>query len=174
MSGLAAYVIALPAGSLIAGGTLHLIGVIGRQPPLTLVGLVAVANALGGSGVLPLSFPQIRWAVPRRWSGYGHTAYSALFGGILGLGVFTTAASFGLCTLLAYGLAAPDMQLVWPVFLAFGISRALPLLYVALAVRQRRLHDSVQGVSALARLALPAEIAVLGAVGLLFLSAHGS
>jgi hypothetical protein len=135
--------------------------------------MVALAGALLGMRVVRLPMIESRWALPQRWAGYGHNTYAALFGLILGAGIFTAISSAGFYTLLAYGLEAPKLGLVWPVFLAFGAARYLPLLLVAVSPpgRQGQLHVALQWVSSLANLALPIEVMALAAIGVAFVTA---
>jgi hypothetical protein len=106
----------------------------------------------------------------KKWGRFGHTTYAALFGGILGLGVLTTIPSVGFYALLAWGLVAARWHYVWPVFVAFGVTRALPLLLLAIAAQQRREYPArvLERFNRLATLAFSGDIALLTAIGVLF------
>lgn len=171
LGGLAAYAVAVPVGTVLTSTMLHVIGRLVWQPPLQLVGLVALVTAFSVGGIMPLPLPTSTWVLPQSWSRFGHPAYAGLFGGLLGLGVVTVISSAGFYAILAYGLTAPYLHGALPVFLVFGVARVLPI--VALAIiplrREVQVHEYLERTSELAKLILPLELALLSAAGVLFL-----
>lgn len=175
LSGVVAYAVAAPAGAALTGLILHLTGAVAGRPPVQAVGLLAVLAALSGSGLVRFPLPTSTWALPQRWSRFGHAGYAGLFGVLLGLGVVTVASSVGLYALLAFALAEPRINLVLLVFVTFGLARALPLISSSMGGTLLKLqqHDVLERLSACARWALPVEIALLTATAVLFLLPEG-
>lgn len=170
--GITAYLLALPAGALVVGFSLHLLVNIFGHLPLWVVGIAALTSALIGGGVVPIRLPESGWRIPQSWVRFGHAAYAALFGGILGLGFLTAIPSIGFYALLAWGLAAPGWQAVVPVFGAFGVSRALPLLFSAMGAKRRQGYpdEELDQLEKLAnRVVFPMEVILLAAIGTLLL-----
>ncbi len=171
LSGLIAYLVALPAGAVLTSVLLHLVGQVWWHLPLRLVGVAALLTTLTAATGLSWRLPQSRWTIPRGWSRYGHGVYSGLFGAILGTGFLTAPSSIGLYTLLGYGMASPRLQTTWTVFLVFGLVRALPLLL--LTVRSQGSndypHEPLEQISATVRSVVPIEIMVLATVAIVFL-----
>jgi len=88
--------------------------------------------------------------------------------------VITVTPSIGFYTLVAWALAA-QWHDVWPVFLAFGGVRALPLLFVAVRAQRRRENPNLllERFRIVPVLALPVEIVLLAAIGLLLIATAG-
>lgn len=135
--GILAYLVALPAGALIFGISLHLLADAFGHPPLWVVGIVALASAAVGGGIVPIRILGRGWRIPQTRARFGHVAYAALFGGILGVGFLTAVPSIGFYAFVAWGLAAPGWESVVLVFGAFGVGRSVPLLSSALNSKKR-------------------------------------
>jgi hypothetical protein len=167
--GLAAYGFTVPLGALAAGALLHL-GArgIGYPPPWVFASVAAVgavAAATGGKRFLP----QSRWRVPREWGARGRVPFAAIFGSILGVGILTALPSPGFLALLVWALAASSWSSVWPVFLAYGAGRAVPLLVLAVWARRRQVFPAavLDRADVVAENAAGVEAALLGAGALL-------
>jgi hypothetical protein len=167
-SGVIVYALALPTGALLVGYLLHLAANSLGHLPAGPLGTVALVSAVIGTGVVPMRLPESRWRIPRSWARFGHAAYSGLFGGILGLGVFTAIPSVGFYALLAWGVTAESWHAVAPVFGAFGLARILPLV-VAMVGAKRRGEYPDEELDALEKLSkqvfLPLEVVLLAALG---------
>lgn len=171
LGGIIAYAIAVPVGATVTTIPLHLVGWLLGRPPIQAVGATALAMALIGSKVLPLPLPQSQWQVPKSWARFGHTAFAALFGGVLGLGVLTAISAPGFFALLMWGLAATHWEDVWPVFAAFGVGRVIPLLALAFTLKQSPDYPVriVEGSNAIAKVAFHGEAMLLAAITVLLL-----
>ena len=168
---------ALPIGAVAVGLSLHTFANVFGHLPFRVIGLVALASALIGSGVVPLPFPESTWRIPRGWARLGHVAYSGLFGGILGAGILTALPSVGFYALLAWGLAATGWQPVVVAFGAFSAGRGIPFLLAAVSAARRGAYpdEELGGFEKLAeRVTLPLELVLLAAIGtlLFFASSH--
>lgn len=164
-----AYVVALLIGAVILAALLYLVGRLAGHPPLAAVGTIALISAGVGSTRLAARLPTSTWQVPRSWARFGHTAFAAVFGGILGLGFVTVMPSIGFYTLVAWALTAPRWHDVWPVFVAFGGARALLLPLIALRAQWRG-EDAGAGLErfrVLADCTYSGEIALLTTIGVL-------
>jgi hypothetical protein len=170
-SGVAVYLVTVLVGSMAIGTILNLCGRLLWHPAAQVVGVIALGSAGIGSGLVRIRLPESTWQVPQSWRRFGHTAYAALFGGILGIGVATAVSSIGLYTLLAWSETATRAADVWQVFIMFGAARGLPLLAMTLMARGRKQYPSseVARFDSLARRIVPLELATLTAIGALFL-----
>jgi hypothetical protein len=185
LAGILVHIVGLLVGAILAGAGWHLLGVLVGHPPRWVFGIVTAAMAVVAAGLLPIHLDGSRWRVPREWSDLGRVWYAGIFGAALGTGLVTALASPGLYAVFAWGLTAATWSAVWPVFLAFGLGRALPFATIGLGayVRARRvssIRDSFTRIDAevqavlhrfnarVARLA-PAEAVIAAAVAALFL-----
>lgn len=142
-AGIAAYSLAVLAGSLVLAGVLHKAALaLGAPAPIVIVLLVPVASLVAGPFVKVDQLPQSHWRVPRFGDRIGHLAYAGVFGGALGLGVFTALPAVSLYTVLAWFVAAPSWNEVWPVAVAFAFGRALPLWHVTVLARRQQHHPA--------------------------------
>jgi hypothetical protein len=110
---------------------LHGLGRVSNHPSPLLIPIVALLGV--AIRIAPIGLPETGWRVPRSWARFGHTAYASLFGAVLGVGFLTAIPAAGFYVLLAWGVAAPSWNEIWPVFAAFAGARAMPFLIVALA-----------------------------------------
>jgi hypothetical protein len=169
--GLAAYALGTLVGAFAAAGAWHALGAV-LAPPRWALGLLAVVLALVTARLLPLRLPGSPWRVPRSWGALGHLAYSAVFGAALGTGLVTALPSPGLYALVGWGLGAPAWGTVWPVFLAFGLGRALPVLLLAVqAARQGTYPDAaLDRATTMTAFLRPAECLLLAALAVALLT----
>ena len=72
--------------------------------------------------------PWSHWRVPRRLRSLGHVPYAGIFGVVLGMGLFTEIPSFGYFVLPLWSMAPTTWNEVWPVAVAFGLARLVPIL----------------------------------------------
>lgn len=166
-----AYLLSVPVGALVIGSLLFVARRMLGTAPAATVGWVALATMASASGLLPVRFPQSKWQVPREWLRFGWVAFTALFGFMLGTGVMTAIASPGFYVLLAWGLAVSHWDSLWPVFMSFGVARALPLLIVALGVVnvENRPHRMFEWSNEMAKAAFSIQLALLAALTVMFL-----
>ncbi|HCT75468.1 MAG TPA: hypothetical protein DGT23_02520 [Micromonosporaceae bacterium] len=118
-------------GASVTGVAGFLLGELLIHSPLWTLGVLAIVMAVIAAGIFGIKLEGSRWRVPGRWSRMGHIGDSGVFGLMVGTGVATALASPGFYVVLAWSLAATEYSAVWPVFLAFGIGRALPFLTIA-------------------------------------------
>jgi len=128
---LAAHVLGLFAGALALAALLFATGELIWHPPLWTVGALAALLALVTARVVPVALPGSPWRVPQDWARFGSVGYAGAFGMALGLGVATRIGSPAMYAVLAWGVAAPEWSLAWPVFVVFAAGRAVPFLAVA-------------------------------------------
>ena len=120
--------------------------------------------------VTGLRVPGSGWRVPRAWGRFGPSAYSALFGLVLGSGVMVALPSAGYVVLIVAGVSENSWLLTIAAFSLFGLLRVIPVIIVA-----RQVHRHADGESALDRLgvlagrAATAEIATSIGLALLVL-----
>lgn len=139
--------------------------------PLQAVGAVVLIAALLGSRVIPVKLPESGWRIPQTWEKFGRTVYAAVFGGILGAGVFTAIPSAGFYALLAWSLAATDWTVVVATFGTFGAVRAFTLVVAAISAKRtgRYPDKELDQLDKSARFALAVEVTLLATVGALLL-----
>lgn len=170
--GIVAYLLALPIGAVAFGSLLYLLVSVFGRLPMQVVGAVALTSVIVGSGLASVRLPQSSWRIPQSWARFGHATYAGLFGGILGLGILTAIPSIGFYTLLVWGLASPSWQAAVAIFGAFGVARALPLLFSAMSAKRRGGYpdEELDGLEKPAKkVAFPAEVFLLGMIGIDFL-----
>jgi hypothetical protein len=134
--GVAVHPIGLVLGALITGAFGFGLGML-LHPPLWTLSVLAIPLAVISAGLAGVKLEGSPWRVPGKWSRMGHILDSGVFGVMVGMGVATALASPALYLLLAWSVAAPSWAAVWPVFLAFGLGRALPFLTLALRAYRR-------------------------------------
>jgi hypothetical protein len=157
----AAFTAAAVAGALAAGAALWL-AAFPVRPPLAVVGAVALAAVTVDLFLGEARLPSPRWRIPRAWCGRGVVRTAGLFGSLLGAGFFTATTSPAAYAIWAWALSAPSWSLVWPVFAAFALGRAVPMLVVRHEVRSCDIVPAVEVVAGrVARLRL-VELASLG------------
>jgi hypothetical protein len=159
----AAFAVAAVAGALAAGAALWLVAFPAR-PPLGAVGVVALAGVALHLSFVERLLPSPRWRIPRHWCRHGVLRTSGLFGSLLGAGFFTATTSPAAYAIWAWALYAPGWSLVWPVFLAFALGRAMPMRGVE---HELRSCDIVVAVDAVAGRVTRLRLAELATLGLL-------
>jgi hypothetical protein len=129
----ALHVAGLVAGALLVAsalvGAAAALNIVPPEFPIGLVGATAAAAAAGFIRPLPSS----PWRVPRSWVRLGDTAYSAIFGFVLGLGFATSVPSSGFYFLVAWALSAQWATAIL-VFGLFAVARATPLIVAGVLV----------------------------------------
>ena len=165
----AAYVVAVPAGALVAGVIVHSVASAVGRPPMTMVGLIALAAC--ATLLVPVRIPQSMWRIPRTWAKLGHTVYAALFGAILGLGFLTAIPSAAYYALVTWALAADSLNRVWPVFGAFGFGRVIVFSFLSLRSALSRVEpvESLDRLRPSLGLLALVEAAILAAITVTFL-----
>jgi hypothetical protein len=169
--GLAAYALGTLLGAAAAAGIWYALGT-PVHLPRWLLGLLMILLALVTARLLPLRLPSSPWRVPRSWGVLGHVAYSAVFGAALGTGLATALPSAGLFAMIGWSLTTPGWAMVWPVFLAFGLARALPTLLIAARAARRGIDPETaldQAMTATTFLR-PAECLLLAALAVALLT----
>jgi hypothetical protein len=166
LSGIVAYVVAVLSAPAATGLLSFALGRLLWQRPVQVVALAALGAALVSSGLVPLRLPQSTWRVPKSWSRFGPTAFAALFGTVLGLGFLTAISSIGYYVLLLWAATSPTWSDVWPVFVAFGAGRAIPLVLAAMLAGEQegRLQGVLQGIRSMVPAMVYLEIGLLVAV----------
>lgn len=130
IGGLCTGVVAFSIGSLLSFD--------GRVP----LGILAVVLALVAGKVAPIELTGSPWRVPRSLSRRGRRFSAFVFGAYLGTGVLTALSSPAFYLILAWCVAADEWGLIWPVMLAFGVGRAVPM--ILLSVTARRTEANLQ------------------------------
>ena len=107
-------------------------GVSALWPGLTLplagaLGAVALAYALHELELVRVPVPGRDWQVPADWVRTGFYRSAAVFGGIVGFGVFTRVPYAALPILLAWLFVSGDVQVGVLVGLVYGATRALSI-----------------------------------------------
>ncbi len=140
--------------------------------PVPGTGAVAGAALLSAAWTAAgLRVPSSGWRVPRTWGRFGPTAYSAVFGVVLGSGVLIAVPSAGYFVLLVAAVSESTWVLTVAAFSLFGVLRVAPVVAVA-----RRVHTRADGEGTLDRLGVlagrvaTAEIA--SSVGLALVVLH--
>jgi hypothetical protein len=90
-----------------------------------------------------IPLPSSRWVVPREWTRFPRPIHAFAFGAALGTGVATRIPSVTILLMIAMCLLAGSSVNPVLVLLAFGVSRALPML-----IASNRLAHSGQGIAA--------------------------
>jgi hypothetical protein len=157
----AAFAAAAVAGALAAGTVLWLVGFPAR-PPLALVGAVALAGAVLDLSPVERLLPSPRWRIPRAWCVHGVLRTAGLFGSLLGAGFFTATTSPAAYAIWAWALSAPRWSLVWPVFVAFALGRAVPMRIVQRELGSCHVVVATETVAARVNRLRLAELATLG------------
>jgi hypothetical protein len=129
-----AHVLGLPAGAMGAAFVWTAVGTVVPDLPGWPLAVLAAGLALITSPLVSLQLRGSPWRIPREWSRFGDVAYAGIFGVALGTGMATALASPGLYLLVAWGVVAGSWHLVWPVFLAFAVGRALPFAVIVARV----------------------------------------
>lgn len=166
LRGLVAYVVAVLSAATATGLVFFALGRLLWQRPVQVIALAALGAALASSGLVPVRLPQSAWRVPKSWNRFGPTAFSALFGAVLGFGFLTAISSTGYYVLLVWAAISPIWSDVWPVFIAFGTGRAIPLILAAILAGEQegRLQGVLQRIRSAARAMVYVEIGLLVAV----------
>jgi len=165
---LAAHVFGLFAGALALGALLFAAGELIWHPPPWTVGVLAALLVLVTARMAPVTLPGSRWRVPQDWARLGSVGYAGAFGMALGLGVVTRVGSPAMYAVLAWGVAAPEWNLAWPVFVVFAAGRTVPFLAVATRSYRQGTYsgDQLEPVAGFVRRLWPVEgilLAVLAA-----------
>lgn len=165
---LAAHVLGLFAGALALGALLFAAGELIWHPPPWTVGVLAALLVLVTARMAPVTLPGSRWRVPQDWARLGSVGYAGAFGMALGLGVVTRVGSPAMYAVLAWGVAAPEWNLAWPVFVVFAAGRTVPFLAVATRSYRQGTYsgDQLEPVAGFVRRLWPVEgilLAVLAA-----------
>jgi hypothetical protein len=100
----------------------------GAQPPLAAaLGIIALAYALHELGWLRLPVPGRDWQVPASWVRRGFYRSAAIFGGTVGLGVFTRIPYASLPILLGWLFVSGNVLLGLAAGIVYGALRALSI-----------------------------------------------
>ncbi len=116
-------------GATTAAALLSAVATLGLRPPVQALGVVAAIGALAEAANASRILPSSPWRIPKRWCGGGIAQTAAIFGWFLGFGFPVAISSAGIYAVWMWPLARPGVN-VWPVFLAYGFGRALPLLHI--------------------------------------------
>lgn len=150
------FLLASTCGAVTVGFAAAMIGQrLGRLPGAHVIGLLTVAIVSGSYAIAdllgkPLPVPTRHWLVPRKWGRFGDKWFAGVFGLVLGTGFFTVMPFIGFYVLVLWcGLLNSPLE-SGAVAGVFGLTRGVPVLLTAIAVRPhvRFLPDMPLGVVA--------------------------
>jgi len=130
------YVLASTAGGALVGLVFGLLGTVGYQVvpgptaawPVLFVGLLALLYGLHEAQLLRLPHPERGWQVPNAWIRRWPIRGTALFGLILGTGLFTFIPFTSYYVVLAWEAGTGSLVLGTLLGAAYGLLRGLPVL----------------------------------------------
>jgi hypothetical protein len=163
------YASALLLGAAALGSIVHIAARAAGYLPDAVAGAIVLWCAATFLHLVPDVLPNSRWRIPRGWGWLGRRAYIALFGGILGFSALTALPSVSFYALLAWGATASSWRNVLAVFVAYGLSRATPVLMALSRPAYAGDMVVVDGVALAARILTPVESAILVGLGTLLL-----
>lgn len=167
--GLLLYSTSLVAGALTLGVALQALHEVVPLPSIVLgvMGVsLAVYVAYRPTSVLITS----PWRVPRSWHQLGSSAFSSVFGAILGFGLLTSLPSSGFYMIVGWGLSASALGAALVVFFTYAVGRLLPLLVVAMQAAFSGEYPETRRINLSSSHAHYAESSLLAATGIALLT----
>lgn len=161
------HVAGLVGGSIGLGAALFALGAMVGHVPIWIV--TGLSFALAVTSVVRPNWRLLssRWIIPKDWAKFGLYGYPMLFGLVLGFSVLTQLPDAGIYALLAYGSSTRVWLNVWPVFIAFGLAKSVPVWLVPFALgRPFKVMETIKLASRVAEGSRPLEVGALTALGL--------
>ncbi|MGI8589314.1 MAG: hypothetical protein ACR2M0_16765 [Chloroflexia bacterium] len=130
------YVASSVVGGALVGATAATVGALvyalvpgpDRAWPLLLIGVPALFYGLHEARLLRLPHPERAWQVPNSWVQRRPMGGTALFGLVLGSGLFTYIPYAGFYVLLAWEAATGNIMLGGLLGATYGLARGLPVI----------------------------------------------